>query len=194
MDTRHPKTVRRRILQALYQRYLHDPLDMAAPQDVMDDAGVAREDLVANVYYLQDRGLIELLMGYNPPLFAAARMTADGIDLVENAFQFNLRFPPAPGEIEEALATVPILLERLVQEADFSPLDGEARQALLRDVQYLRDEVARPAVRWRIDVIRAVLNWIEGHFAHCEAPAREALPSLADLREALDRECEADRV
>ncbi len=166
---------------------------MATPEDVMDDAAVAREDLLANVYYLQDRGLIELLMGYNPPLFAAARMTADGIDMVENAFEFNLRFPPAPGETEEALAGVPVLLERLVQEADFSPLDGEARQALLRDVQFLRDEVARPAMRWRMQVIRTVLDWIEGHFATADEPAPAALPSLPELRKAIERRVEADR-
>ena len=151
---------------------------MLSPADVLEDGTVTRADLVPNIFYLSDRNLVELMIGYNPPLFAAVRITADGIDLVENRYEFNLRFPPAPGEIEEGFAGVPVVVERLVEEADFSPLDGEARRCLLRDVQYLRDELSRPAQRWRADVIDTVLGWIAGYF---ETPD-EVLPSLAILR------------
>ena len=184
MSGNHPKSVRRRLLKILYDHYQADPLEMLSPTDIIDE-GVARDDLVANIYYLHDRELIELMMGYNPPLFAAARITADGIDLVENRFEFDLRFPPAPDEAEDALAGIPLLLERLIDEAEFSPLDGEKRHALLRDVQFLRDEIARPATRWRTAVIDAVLGWVEGHFDHADEAAHSALPSLAKLREAL---------
>ncbi len=165
----------------LYDRYLVDPLEMLTPEDLLEDETVLRKDLVANIHYLADRGLVELMVGYNPPLFAAARITADGIDLVEDRFEFNLRFPPTLSELEEAMAHVPILMERLVAEADFSSLDGEKRKCLLRDVQYLRDELARPAERWREDVVEAVCAWIEGHFYGTQ----EALPSLPELRDAI---------
>jgi hypothetical protein len=185
MTTRHPKTVRRKLLRLLYETYQADPLEMLNPGEIVERSGVTRQELVPNMHYLQDRGLVELMLGYNPPLFAAARITATGIDLVENAFEFNLRFPPDLDELERGSAHVPLLIERLTQEADFAPLDGEVRQALLRDVQYLRDELARRPDRWRRDVIETVLGWMQGHFLDTEERAAEHLPSLGPLREAV---------
>lgn len=179
--TNHPKSVRRRLLTILYERYLKDPLEMLTPDAVLEDGTVQRDELLANIHYLGDKGYVELMIGYNPPWFAACRITAKGIDLVEDRFQFNLTFPPEPGETEEAFAGVPLLVERLIQEADFSPLDGEERKCLLRDVQYLRDELSRPAERWRGHVVETVLSWIESYF---EEPEKD-LPTLNELREAI---------
>ncbi len=162
----------------LYEHYLNDPLEMLGPADILETGTVPRDALAANMHYLSDCGLVELMIGYNPPMFAAARITSKGIDLVENRFEFNLRFPAAPGEDEEATAELHLLIERLVEEADFSPLDGEARQCLLRDVQYLRDELARPAERWRTTVVETVLGWLEAPF---ENP-HEVLPSLERIK------------
>ncbi len=173
--------MRRRLLTILYEHYLKDPLEMLTPDDVLEDGTLKKEELLANIHYLSDRGLVELMIGYNPPMFAAARITAEGIDLVEDHFEFNLRFPPAPEEMERALASVPVIVERLVAEADFSALDGEKRKCLLRDVQYLRDELARPAERWRTNVVETIIVWIEEHFNGCG----EFLPSLAELKEAI---------
>lgn len=156
---------------------------MLAPSDFLADGALRREELAANMHYLHDRNLVELMIGYNPPMFAAARITANGIDLVENRFEFNLRFPPEPGEDEEAMADLPRLMERLVEEAECSPLDGEARTCLLRDVQFLRDEVARPVHRWRVHVIETVLEWIAANF---EDPD-QTLPSLPGIRECIAR-------
>ncbi|MBN2310665.1 MAG: hypothetical protein JXR94_16960 [Candidatus Hydrogenedentes bacterium] len=181
MHTNHPKSVRRRLLLILYERYLKDPLDMLTPEDLLEDGTIRREDLLANAYYLSDRGLAEVMTGYAPPLFAAARITADGIDLVENTFEFNLRFPPSLDELEEATAGVPVLIESLLEQAEFSELDGEKRQCLLRDVLYLRDELSRPAVRWRAEVVEQVLAWIRAYFKDPESE----LPALAALEAAI---------
>lgn len=182
-ETRHPKHVRRRMMLILYTRYQRDPLEMLSPEDFYGPDGVTREELIANIHYLADRKLVELMIGYYPPLFAAARITANGIDLVENRFLFNLRFPPEPGKLEEAYADIPLLVEQLVEEAEFATLDGEARYALLRDVQFLRDEIARPAHRWRRGVISTVLGWIS---ASVEKPDEE-LPAAKAIVEALAR-------
>ena len=157
---------------------------MLSPQDIVEESELGRDDLLPNIYYLHDRGYVELLRSYDPPLFSAARITAEGIDLVENRFEFNLRYPPAPGEAEDSVAEAPTLIEKLVEEAEFAPLDGEARKCLLRDVQVLRDEVARPVERWRPKVVRDVISWME-------APFREpggVLPSLARLKAILEEE------
>ncbi|MFA6239626.1 MAG: hypothetical protein WC655_01780 [Candidatus Hydrogenedentales bacterium] len=184
MSNMTPKSVRRRLLTILYEHYLKDPLEMLTPEDVLEDGTIPREDLLANIHYLGDKAFVELMIGYNPPWFAAARITANGIDLVENRYEFNLRFPPQPDELESALADVPVLMEQLLQEAEFAPLDGDERKCLLRDILFLRDEVSRPETRWRTRVIETVLKWAEAYF---EEPA-EHLPSLEPLRQAIARE------
>jgi hypothetical protein len=183
MEPMNPKTVRRRILTLLYERYLHDPLEMLIPEDFLSDGRLRRADLVSNMHYLCDRKLVEMMLGYAPPLFSAARITADGIDLVENRFEFNLRFPPELDEREEAFSELPWMMERLAEEAEFTPLDGEERKRLLRDVQYLRDEFARPSHRWRRNVIAQVLDWICVPLSEPD----EYLPSIARIRELLAR-------
>jgi len=183
MHTLHPKAVRRRILEILYQRYLSDPLEMLAPEDFLADEAITRENLIPNIHYLNDRKLVELMIGYSPPLFAAARIRAEGIDLVENPFEFDWRFPPAIEAGEGHSWELPALIERLVEEGDFAPLDGEERRALLRDVQYLRDEVARPPHRWRRHVIATVLDWIE---APLKDEVEEILPSAKRIRQVID--------
>jgi len=182
MPSSHPKSIRRRLLHFLYERYLTDPLEMLGPGEFFEALPqLSRQQLIPNMHYLADRRLVELMIGYNPPMFAAARITANGIDLVENRFEFNLRFPPEPGEEEETAADVPALMERLVEEAEFSPLDGEERAALLRDVQFLRDEFARPLPRWRHEVIESVLQWI---LQSVEEP-ESMLPSACTLKDRL---------
>ena len=43
---RHPKSIRRRMLIILYERYQKDPLDMLGPEDLLEDGTLAREDLM----------------------------------------------------------------------------------------------------------------------------------------------------
>jgi hypothetical protein len=181
MPTPHPKSIRRRILEILYAAYRRDPLRMLAPEDFVQGGGLTREDLGANIHYLADRHLVELMLGYHPPLFNSARITPNGIDLVENRFEFDLRYPPELSELEHSMAALPHLLEDLLVQAELSPLDGDDRRTLLRDVQYLRDEVARPAERWRHEVIVAVLDWI----GLAVDDAASVLPALGGIRRLL---------
>lgn len=185
MKPQHPKTVRRRLLILLYDRYLTDPLEMFTPDELQREAELTREELQPNIFYLYERGLVELMTSYNPPMFSAARITADGIDLVEDHYEFSRRYPPEPGEYEDRLAEVPRLVERIVDEAEYAPLDGERRRALLRDVQYLRDELVRPAERWRSEVVLTVLDWIQGHFELAEGPSATVEELRQVLRERL---------
>jgi hypothetical protein len=181
MHIRAAKGVRRQLLALLYDQYRRDPMKMLNPEELVA-AGVAKEALLFNVHYLGDRGLVELMRSYYPPYFSSVRLTAAGVDLVENRYAFDLQFPPAPEDDAAGLAEIPYLVERLLEEAEISPLDGEARKCLLRDVQFLRDEVARPVLRWRHGVIQAVLGWIAAAL-----PGEETLPSLPALRASLDR-------
>ena len=178
------RAARRALLTLLYDRYFQDPLDMLDPDDLMSLGQLTREELVASAYYLHDCQFIELMMGYNPPLFAAARITAKGIDLVEDHYAFNLRFPPESQLHDQDMGAVPVLMEKVMTEIDNVALDRESRVCMVRDAQYLREELARSPQQWRTDVIRAVISWIERWFTD---PYEEA-PSLMRLRDILDRE------
>ena len=161
---------------------MNDPLEMLDPEFFLTTHAYPREALVPNIHYLHDRGYVELLIGYRPPLFAGARITAKGIDLVENRFEFNRLFPPELDEATRELAALPALVEQLLFEAEMAPLDGEARHALLRDVQFVREELARPAHRWRKEVILAVLGWM----AHGQPEAQAAMPAREEIRAILE--------
>jgi len=161
MKRYHPKSVRRWILEKLYERYLENPTEMLGPEDFLESGKIDKKQLAANIHYLYDRDFVELITGYNPPLFVATRITPKGIDLIEDSREFDRLFPPFPEGIEEETAEILETIEQLVIEADLTPLDGEVRKSLQRDIQYLRDELSRPARYWRHHVINQILQWIE---------------------------------
>lgn len=149
---------------------------MVEPERLLPTVAGDRRDLMFNMHYLADRGLVEMMLGYRPPLFSGARITANGIDLVENRTLFDAKYPPLPDRCEAERADLPLLLAQLADEAEFCAVDGEIRRALLRDVAYLQDEAARPAARWRAGVMLAVLHGISGMLP--EAGNGGELPSL----------------
>ena len=71
---------------------------MLSPYDIAEHGTVVLEDLTANCHYLHDRSLIELMVGYNPPMFDAARIAPEGIEIYEDMAQFDKQFPRDPSE------------------------------------------------------------------------------------------------
>ena len=178
MSTANHKAARRAILKLLYQAYLDDPLRMVEPEVFYQEAAIGRATIIPNMHYLADRKLVEMMMGYCPPLFAAVRITPAGIDLVENRFELDRQFPGKAADADPVEA-IPLLLERLGEEADFIAVDGIARRQLLGDILYLREELSHPPERWRMPLVDAVM-------AAAEAAAGEhTLATLAQLRDAL---------
>jgi hypothetical protein len=178
MNALFHKSIRRSLLLTLYGRYMADPTEMVEPAAFLADGTLEKHPLLVNMHYLSDRGLVELMRGYDHSIFAAVRITAKGIDLVENQFELDRQFPPHPDTAELGAADLPMLIERLQEEADLCDLEGVARRALLDDVAYLRGEIARPAACWRLQVIRAVLGWMAESVTACDTPP-SSLPLLA---------------
>lgn len=183
MNDEHPKSVRGRLLRFLYDRYMTDPLEMLSPDDFITEGGFTRQQLIINIHYLADSGYIELMMGYQPPLFSGSRILPAGIDLVENEVVFRRRFPMITDTHATDLAAVHALMERLIEEVEIAALDGHTRKAAIRDIYYLREEFAQPASHWRPEVISSIIDWVQ------EAPCdvAEELPSLSKLIEVIDR-------
>ena len=183
MKKTNPKAVRRRIITILYELYLEDPLRMMSPDDIVEDGTLDLEDLAPNCHYLHDRKLIELMVGYNPPMFAATRIAPEGIDLFEDRAAFDRQFPVGLDETALRAPNVIPLLMQLAREADQSSVAGIQREWLLRDITHLRDELRQPERDWRADVILNDLRWLEGFFEGDDT-ARE-LPSLGRLKDML---------
>lgn len=184
MEQRHPKAIRREILLFLYEYFQADPHGMATPDEFIQTGKFERDELPSNAFYLHERGLVEIMHGYAPPMFSVARITANGVDLVENERKFDQLFPESVQVESDNASEIPYLVERLAEEADLSALDGEQRNALQRDVRYLRAEFSRPENRWRYDVFATVLGWIDKYFDHAE---ENRLPAVALIREAVEK-------
>jgi len=152
---------------------------MLSPEDILGPGTLSREDLPANIFYLFDRGLIELMIGYSPPMFDAARIAPGGIDIVEDPIEFDRQFPADSLENGHLQAEAMPLVMRLAEEADRAPLQGTQREWLLRDVRLLRDELRRSEKQFRLDSVRQALGWIPDYF---EGTANEHLPTLESLR------------
>ena len=182
MNARHAKSVRRQLLTLMYEAFMADPLRMMAPVDFFDH-GLDKHDLAVNMHYLMDAKLAEVMLGYTPPLFTGARITPAGIDLVEHTYAFDLRFPPKPDHGESLAAQIPTLVEQLVDQAELCPMDLDHRHALLRDVNYIRSEIARPVGRWRWETVSHMLELIG---AAANDPDEE-LPALTALLKQLPR-------
>lgn len=181
MESLHPRLVRRRILQFLYSCYLDDPLQMLTPSDILDDLGIKRSELSPSIYYLHERGYVEVMVGFNPPLFDAARISPKGIDLVENEEALDQLFPQKTSLSEATVESIQKTLLAVASEAERSDLNGVKLQWLLDDLRELRAEVQRPRQEWRVTRMHAAVRGLEEYFdgnAHGHLPS---LPMLANL-------------
>ena len=179
MEKFNPRLVRRRIMEILYDSYQKDPLHMLTPHDIADHGTVMLEDLTPNCHYLHDRDLIELMLGYNPPMFDATRIAPKGIELYENISEFDKIFPRDPAEERLRAPNVIPLMLQLAREAEASSLEGVRREWLLRDLSHLRDELRRPEDEWRAESILRDLQWLEGLV---DADEGSELPSLKEFK------------
>lgn len=169
-------------MAVLYDSYQQDPLQMMTPSDIADAGALQINQLAPNCHYLHERDLIELMMGYNPPLFAAARIAPEGIDLYENRERFEAYFSAGPSSQAEGTAEVIPALMALAEQAEQTSLAGVRREWLLRDVSRLRDLLRRPEHTWEAEPILNALQWLEG-FVETDRD----LPALAELKRILGR-------
>jgi len=183
MNASDPKSVRRSIMRVLYESYQHDPLQMMTPSDIADAAALLIDQLAPNCHYLHDRNLIELMMGYNPPLFAAARISPEGIDLYEDRKRFQEYFALGTSHDGAGLRRVVRATFELAEQAEYAPLEGLRKEWLLRDITRLREMLRRPESEWDAAGILNALHWLAGFEVSGDLPALADLESM--LRERL---------
>ena len=183
MSAEHPRSIRRRLLLSLYKYYTENPHQMLSPRELMDDTGVSRKAISPAIFYLHERGYVEVMMGFNPPLFDAARISPDGVDLAEDEEALDRRFP-RDGSPDSTVApeAVALVLE-LAVEADHAPLEGAQKQWLLADLRHLLDEVRKPVHRWRRGDLADAFKWVEEYF---NGDAAAHLPTINKVKEVVD--------
>ncbi len=179
MDPVTLKSTRRLILTTLYDQYLADPLRMLTPSEMLETEELTRENLAANAHYLHERGLIELLTGYNAPLFAATRISPEGIDLVEDTARFREVMGHDAAVVDDISADAPRLVLKVAEEANVSNLSDVRKQWLLDDLRSLRDEFRKAPHERQEHVVRGLLAAVSDYF---DGDSGEALPSFRELR------------
>jgi hypothetical protein len=180
MAVSNPKETRGRILTVLYHTFQRDPLVMMTPSDIADASKLRMDELAASCHYLHDRQFIELMMGYNPPLFAAARIAPEGIDLYEDRKRFERLFSDTTATRADLTMEVIPLMTALAREAESSTLAGLRREWVLADISRLRDLLRRPQETWDFEHIRDAIQWLVG-----QTGAETPLPALAALERVL---------
>jgi len=175
---RSNRDVRRRILVYLYETYSANPLTVVAPKEMETRARITRDELMGNIFYLEERGFVECMKRYGSRLFAAARITPDGIDLVEDPRRLEAMFGDrrerSTAIVEDELSVdAADTLRRLYLVVYEQDIDTDRRNALLDDLRALEFEVGRPAGRRRLARIRCLLEWIHDPLAEVEPAVRE---------------------
>ncbi len=95
--------IRRRLMRALYDFFREFPYATMELRQLSEDCRVQPKDLNWNIVYLEKCGLVELAKSYAEPPFVSpsAVITAEGIELIEDEYQFDRRFPEHQQEENE---------------------------------------------------------------------------------------------
>jgi len=89
--------LRRCILETLYGLFRRYPYAVVELPQIEGDCRTNTAELNWNLVYLEKCGYVELGKSIQSPPYIASSvsLTAGGIELVEDAEEFNRRFPPA---------------------------------------------------------------------------------------------------
>lgn len=187
MSATHPKETRRRILEALYEKYHENPLHMTTPAELLEASSLEKKDLPANIFYLHERQLVELMVGYNPPMFDVVRISPEGIDLVEDEVEFNRQFPRAQVAESESLIEARTLTLALVKEIEASSLRGARRDWMIDDLKLLRDALRHFNQTGSLSSVHAALERLQ---EYVEDGLAKELPALSLLARILAEDIE----
>lgn len=183
MSVTENRAVRRKILLALYEAYQTHPHLMLSPREVMDATGVTYDELPRNIFYLEERGLVECLKGFGTVLFGAAKLTARGVDVVEDDQALNELFPVNGATVLSPTDELSELFERIRIAARMAPLGQEEIETLTDELEYVRRSSSRTKTHERMTKIETVLGWIANGLDGNESVLRDMRRLLEIIRE-----------
>jgi len=173
MNVAQNRAVRRQMLLVLYHAYQTHPHLMLSPKEVMDAAGVTHDGLVRNIFYLEEHGLVECLKGFGTALFGAAKLTAKGVDLVEDEEKLNALFPVGGAMPARPADELSELFEQIRIDARNAPLGQEDIDTLTDELEFIQRSLERTQTPERMRKIETVLGWIGDSFDGNESVLRD---------------------
>ena len=186
MSVAENRVIRRKILLALYEVYQSHPQAMLSPREVMDAADVTHDGLARNIFYLEEHGLVECLKRFGTRPFGAAKLTAKGVDIVEDENKLNELVPingdAAAGPTDELAE----LFERIRTDARNAPLGREDIDSLIDELEFVQKLLTRAHTDERAEKIQTILGWICDSFDGNESVLRDIRRLAEILREKQD--------
>ncbi|RKX71729.1 hypothetical protein DRP53_00655 [candidate division WOR-3 bacterium] len=140
------RELRRQILRLLYEKFQEHPYHRILAKEFCEIIGVPLQRLDYNMIYLEEKGYVELQKPREGDVFISARITAKGIDLVEDDFEFDLRF--RKDQIEKKADPIH-RLEELKRDVARSRPRSLTKDDLLAEIEELKCELKseRPSYR-----------------------------------------------
>ena len=191
VPARDNKQKRRTILLALYEAFEKTPQSVLTPRDIVDATGIARDELGALVCYLEERGYVECMRRFGEgTLFGGVRISADGIDVVEDPLKLDLLFPETPRDQDDRSADTDardVRIKRAVDNlyaiasSDLAEID--LKDSVAEDLSSLEWEFSRASDARRLKKILALLEFIQECFNGCP----DATYHVSVLRQEADR-------
>jgi len=154
--------IRRDILEILYNWFKKNPYSFL-PREVLMIVIYNSKGLESNIVYLEEKGYVELKKALSTQ-FIGARITAKGIDLIENESEFNIKFPirqnithiegdmvgvVSQGDNAQIVSQISIQIgenfNNILREIDSTEeYDTETKQALKSRVREIQTEIEKP--------------------------------------------------
>ncbi|MBN2620894.1 hypothetical protein JXB22_07360 [candidate division WOR-3 bacterium] len=132
--------IRRRILEMVFERFKEHPYYRITPSEFKEALGITLKQLYYNVAYLAEKGYLDLQTPLEGSFFVGARITARGIDLVEDELQFDIIFPrpeqlTTPDNVMAGLA----LIQNSIAVDD--NIQKEAKELLIEGISDIINEL-----------------------------------------------------
>jgi hypothetical protein len=137
------REVRRRIIEMVFKRFKEHPYYRITPAEFKDVLGITLTQLYYNIAYLAEKGFLDLQTPLEGSFFVGARITAKGIDLVEDELQFDILFPldEQPAIPENTLAELTLIQNSIAIEKD---IKKETKELLIEGINDLIHELKQP--------------------------------------------------
>jgi len=153
----------------------------------MEAADVTHDGLARNIFYLEEHGLVECLKRFGTRPFGAAKLTAKGVDIVEDNNKLNELVPLTGDTAAGPKDELAELFERIRTDARNAPLGQEDIDTLIDELDFLRKSLTRARTDERAEKIQTVLGWISDSLDGNEPVLRDIRRLAEIIRERQER-------
>lgn len=135
--------IRRRIIEMVFERFKEHPYYRITPSEFKEVLGITLKQLYYNVAYLAEKGYLDLQTPLEGSFFVGARITAKGIDLIEDDLQFDIIFP-RPEQLttpDNVMAGLALIQNSITIVND---IQKETKELLIEGINDLMNELSQP--------------------------------------------------